>query len=284
MNYRHSFHAGNFADLIKHAAVLRALALMQAASPALQVIDTHGGAGRYALQPQDLESGEASATRSLLDDGRLPPGLDELRGAVQAESRAGEVVYPGSPLLIARRLRPRDRLLACELRPEEQAWLDRTLAPFAPRAAAALADGYDRLPEALESNPAPALVLIDPPYERADDYRRVVQACAEALVVQPSAAILIWAPLKDLETFDALLRSLDAAVAAPTLALEVRLRPLTDPMRMNGCALVAINPPLGLAPDLEAAGAWVARALGGPGGRAILHPASGPGTSSEAGA
>lgn len=284
VNYRHSFHAGNFADLIKHAALLRALAAMQAAFPALQVVDTHGGAGRYALRPADLQAGEAAATRRLLADPALPPGLDELRQALQAENRAGEVVYPGSPLLVARRLRPRDSLLACELRPEEHNTLRETLQPFAPRAAALLADGYARLPEALRAGPTPALVLIDPPYERADDYRRVVQACAEALAVQPAAAFLIWAPLKDLETFDALLRSLEAEVSAPGLALEIRLRPLTDPMRMNGCALIALNAPAGLASDLEAAGAWIVHALGGQGGRAILHGASGPGASSLAGA
>jgi 23S rRNA (adenine2030-N6)-methyltransferase len=269
VNYRHSFHAGNFADLLKHAGLLRALAVLQAGPEPLRVIDTHGGAGRYRLTAADLQAGEAAAAARLLADVAPPPGLLELRAAM-APGWAGSQTYPGSPLLAAEQLRPGDRLIAFELRPEEQALLARTLQPFAPRARALLADGYAELP-ALLGGAARALVLIDPPYERGDDYARVVEAAAAAVRLAPEAVLLIWAPFKDLETFDRLLRELEVKTSAPGLALELRLRPPIDPLRMNGCALIALRPPVGLGPELEAIGGWIARELGEPGARAVLR-------------
>ena len=282
MNYRHSFHAGNFADLLKHAALLRCLARLGREPGPLLVIDTHGGAGRYRLSPADLLEGEASALARLMAAGAVPPGPSELRDAVRAEAVPDGVVYPGSPLLAARRLRPEDRLLAAELRPEEQALLSATLRPFAPGAEARLADGYPMLGPALRGWRGRALVLIDPPYERGDDYDRVVEAAEAALAADPRAVVLIWAPLKDLETFDRLLRALELTAAG--LALELRLRPPVDPMRMNGCAMIALNPPDGLAAELEAAGDWIAAELGEPGGRAILRAFGPPAPQAKEGA
>jgi 23S rRNA (adenine2030-N6)-methyltransferase len=268
VNYRHSFHAGNFADLLKHAALLRTLTLLQAEPGPLVVVDTHGGAGRYRLDGRNLAAGEAAAAACLVEARELPPGLSELRDAVRREGEA--LVYPGSPLLAAGRLRPGDRLTAFELRPDEHALLAATLQPFAPLARAVLADGYEQLPGALHGA-ARALVLIDPPYERGDDYDRVVAAAAAALRAAPGAAILIWAPLKDLETFDRLLRDLESATSAPGLALELRLRPPLDPLRMNGCGLIALGAPSALGPELQAAGGWIVDALGERGARAILR-------------
>ena len=270
MNYRHSFHAGNFADLLKHAALLRALHHMQARPEPLTVIDTHGGAGRYRLTPQNLAAGEAVAAARLQTARELPTGLDTLKAAVRGEADADAFIYPGLPLLAARRLRRGDRLTAFELRPDEHALLSDVLSPFAPAAQAVLADGYEQLPRALEEG-GRALVLIDPPYERADDYARAVQAAADAARVSPGSPVLIWAPLKDLETFDRLLRELEAAVPAGGLALELRLRPPFDPLRMNGCGLVALSAPGQLGTELQAVGAWIARELGEAGGRAVLR-------------
>jgi 23S rRNA (adenine2030-N6)-methyltransferase len=270
VNYRHSFHAGNFADLLKHAALLRALDHLQAAPGPLTVIDTHGGAGRYPLDAGSLATGEAVAAARLAAARDLPSGLAELQDAARREGRPDAFVYPGSPLLAARRLRPGDRLTALELRPDEHALLSAALRPFAPAAEAVLADGYEHLPRALNGR-GRALVLIDPPYERGDDYARVIEATAAALRAAPAAAVLIWAPLKDLETFDRLLRDLESGTSAPGLALELRLRPPLDPLRMNGCGLIALGAPSQLGPELEAVGAWIARELGEPGGRAVLR-------------
>lgn len=264
MNYRHSFHAGNFADLFKHAGLLHALAVMQADAAPLLVVDTHAGAGRYRLPPASLATGEAAAVRRLLDDPTPPAAFEALARAVRPEGEG--LLYPGSPLLAAARLRADDRLIACELRPDDGADLAAVLRPYGPRAEVRLTDGYEALSPALRAWRGPALVLIDPPFERGDDYTRLAEVAPAALAANPAAALLLWTPFKDLETFDALLRDLEGRVAAPALAAELRLRAPIDPLRLNGCGLVAINPPPGLEGALQAAGAWIAAALGEPGG------------------
>jgi 23S rRNA (adenine2030-N6)-methyltransferase len=269
MNYRHSFHAGNFADLFKHAALLRALAAVQADKAPLLVVDTHAGAGRYRLPAEALAVGEARAVARLLAD---PAASEVFAPLVRATRPDGDgLVYPGSPILAAGRLRADDRLIACELRPDDGAELSGALRSYGPRAEVRLEDGYEVLPRVLRSWHGPALVLIDPPFERADDYLRTAEAVAAALRAKPRAHILVWTPYKDLETFDALLRDLEGRVAAPGVAAVLRLRPPVDPLKLNGCALLALNPPKGLEAALHAAGDWIATNLGEPGGGVRIH-------------
>ena len=263
MNYRHAFHAGNFADLVKHGALLALLARMTAGPAPLRVFDTHAGRGLYDLEaPEAHRSGEAEAgIARLMTAADLPEPLVRLRAAVQrANPGGGARFYPGSPWLIAEALRSGDSYQAFELRAEEHAALARVL-KGRPGASSLCADGYGATAERLAPAGA-ALVLIDPPFERPDDYRRVVQTLAAVQRRNPAAVVLVWLPLKDLETFDAFLRDAEAAQPRPLLVAEIRLRPLDDPMRMNGCALVALNPPEGFGPILEEVGGWTVRALG----------------------
>ena len=113
-------------------------------------------------------------------------------------------------------------------------------------------------------------VLIDPPFEQPDDYARILDAIRPLLARRDPATVLIWLPLKDLETFDSFLRGLEALDPPSALAVETRLNPLTDPMRLNGCALVILNPPPGLEGPLGQVAEWVVKQAGGPGGLAKL--------------
>lgn len=210
------------------------------------MVDTHAGAGRYLLPAEALATGEAAALRRLLAAEDAPAVFGALKRAVAPQGEG--VVYPGSPLLAAARLRADDRLIACELRPDDGADLAAALRPYGPRAEARLTDGYAALPPALRAWPGRALVLIDPPFERGDDYARLAETTRAALAAKPGATILIWTPLKDLETFDALVRALEAGVAAPGLVAELRLRPPLDPLRLNGCGLIMLNPPTSRSP------------------------------------
>jgi 23S rRNA (adenine2030-N6)-methyltransferase len=261
LNYRHAFHAGNFADLVKHAALLQLLARLQGGSP-LTVIDTHAGRGRYDLAgPEARRSGEAEAGIVRLMQARDAPGeFAPLVRAVAALNRGGEVRrYPGSPWLIAEALRPADSYLACELRAEEHAAL-RELLTGRRNVRTLCADGY-----AVAVDQCPprgrVLVLIDPPFEKPDDYTRVVETLAGLRRRNREAQALVWLPLKDLETFDAFLRDLEDAVDAPLTVAEARVRPLTDPIKMNGCALVRVADP-DLTGPLASICGWVAQALG----------------------
>jgi 23S rRNA (adenine2030-N6)-methyltransferase len=263
LNYRHAFHAGNFADLVKHAALLQVLARLMAQAGPLSVIDTHAGRGLYDLAGVEAKkSGEAQAgIVRLMAAADTPVEFAPLTAAVRRLNGAGTVRrYPGSPWLIADALRPGDSYLACELRPEEhQALHDRMQGRRGVRTLCA--DGYD---VAAEQTPhsGQALVLIDPPFERADDYPRIIETLAAARTRNRSATALVWLPLKDLETFDAFLRDLEDEVSGPALVAETRMRPLTDPLKMNGCSLVLLGAPADMIGPLETICGWTARTLG----------------------
>jgi len=270
MNYRHSFHAGNFADLVKHALLLWLLERRQAAGP-VTVIDTHAGAGLYDLSGDAARSREAEAgVKRLASAGELPPLIRALADEVRALNGGGETrLYPGSPLLAARRLRAEDRYLGFELNPPVLGLLKEALAGRR-GAEAREGDGYALAVEAAKGAKAP-LVLIDPPFERPDDYHRAADAALAILQEDARATVAIWTPLKDLETFDGFIRRLEAGRAAAVVA-EARLRPLTNPMKMNGCALVILNPPDGAEAAAQTVCGWVAETLGEAGARAEVWP------------
>lgn len=274
MNYRHAFHAGNFADLVKHAALLWLLAESQRGGQRLQVIDTHGGAGLYDLRgPEARRSGEAEAgVMRLMAEAAQAPEMAALAQAVADANGGGETwLYPGSPWLIARALRAGDRYEVFEMQPEEH---DRLATLMADREAVTTvcADGFAGA-VALMAPGARHIVLVDPPFERADDYQRCCELAAAVLDRDPAATLLIWLPLKDLQTLDVFVRDLeDACEPAPILIAEARMRPLDDPMKMNGCVLALINPPQGAAPVLQAICQAVVAAA--PGGKAQVWAAS----------
>ena len=265
MNYRHAFHAGNFADILKHAAILQVLAALQAHQSHITVVDTHAGSGVYDLRgPAAQKSKEAQDGVLRMMTGSAPDALAPLKRAVSALNGGGEtVLYPGSPRLVADVLRPGDRYVGFELQPDEHRRLRENLGGRR-NLELHLGDGFAEGPARLSSA---GLLMIDPPFERADDYGRVVETVVAALRRSAQTTALIWLPLKDLETFDAFLRDLEDAVDAPILVAETRLRPLHDPMKMNGCAVVMLNPPDGLEAGLEALACWLAETGEGGSGR-----------------
>jgi len=266
MNYRHSFHAGNFADLVKHALVLWLLKARQASGPAA-VFDTHAGAGLYDLSGDAARSREAEAgvARLMTAEGR-PPLMDALAAEVAAINVQGETrFYPGSPVLIADALSEGGRYVGFELNPPVRALLAEALKGRA-NAEGREGDGYAAVVEAAAKARGP-LVLIDPPFEKPDDYVRSAETALAVVGRDPKATVAIWTPLKDLETFDGFIRRLQGR-AGPTLVAEARLRPLTNPMKMNGCALVVVNPPTGAEAAANEVCGWVAGMLGDDGGKA----------------
>lgn len=267
MNYRHSFHAGNFADLVKHALLLWLVDRRRARGP-LTVVDTHAGAGLYDLTGDAVRSREAEAgVARLMASEALPLAIKALAGEVAALNPDGGVrFYPGSPLLVARRLGKGDAYVGFEMNPPVVDLLDQALADW-PAANGRAGDGYEALAEATANARGP-LVLIDPPFEQADDYQRAADAAAAVVRRDPTATVAIWTPLKDMETFDGFLRRLAQAGAGRVLVAEARLRPLTNPMKMNGCTLVMLNPPDGAEAVAQEVCGWVAGTLGDTGARA----------------
>jgi 23S rRNA (adenine2030-N6)-methyltransferase len=208
--------------------------------------------------------------RRLLSDEGAPEAFRPLKAAVLNANRSGTIqVYPGSPVLIADRLRRDDEYAGAELRPDDFQTLGRALGASRGQAAAVKGDGF-ALIKARAGDSRRLLALIDPPFEQADDYARTLEALGPLLARKAPTTAVVWAPLKDLETFDAFLRGLEAMAPPPALVVETRLYPLTDPMRMNGCALVILGEPGGIEEPLGAAAEWVAGVAGGPGGVAKL--------------
>ncbi len=281
MNYRHAFHAGNFADLIKHAVVLDLMARLTAAGGPLTVVDTHAGAGGYDLTGElARKTGEAQAgIARLMAEAAAPAVFEPLKAAVRGMNTAQTVrYYPGSPLLIAPALRGADRYLACEIRPDDGAALKAALKGVR-GAEVRLADGWSvAAAEARAGGRGRRLfVLIDPPFERGDDYASIVATVGAVLDAAPGACLAIWVPIKDLATFDAFLGELEDVAhdagdgGAPLLVSEVRLRPLADPMKMNGCAMLVLGAPPGAEAPARAAADWIAARLGEAGARALTR-------------
>ncbi len=269
MNYRHAFHAGNFADVLKHAALAQCLRLMDGP---LQIIDTHAGAGVYDLEDGPAKkSGEAErGIARLAADARAPGAFGPLIKAVRGLNPGGGVrFYPGSPALICGLMGKDDRLTACELRPDDFGLLSAWMGRFCPRGAAMQVDGFATA-AAQTSGAGQLLVHIDPPFEQPGDYERCVDTALSVTGRRPGATVMIWLPLKDLETFDRFLRLLEARRPPPVLIAELRLRSLVDPMAMNGCALIILNPPTGLEAELEVICRWSAQNLGDSGAQSSV--------------
>jgi 23S rRNA (adenine2030-N6)-methyltransferase len=281
MNYRHGYHAGNFADVLKHIALCELLRLLTAKDKKLFVLDTHAGAGGYDLSGNlARRTGEAEAgivRLAGLPRTGMPAAVARYLVAVAAYDRkfgpAGGKPrrYPGSPRLVRAALRPGDRFIACELHPEEALALKREFA--GDRAVEVRqADGYKALKALLPPVERRGLVLIDPPFEVADEYERLLRALRQGARRFATGCYAVWYPIKD-EAAPAFAADL---TAFKTLMLEMQLEGI-EPGRLAACGLAVINPPWRFEEAMREALPWVAAHLG-PGVRATIctPPASTP--------
>jgi 23S rRNA (adenine2030-N6)-methyltransferase len=233
VNYRHAFHAGNFADCMKHALLVWLLRAMARKPAGFFVLDTHAGRGRYDLTvgPAALTGEWRAGIGRLLED---PPA--ELSDYIALVRQCG--LYPGSPVLIRALLRPQDRLACCELQPDEFSALKREF-----RVGVHRRDAWEALGALLPPAEKRALVLIDPPYEAPDEFSRVAAGLRTGHGRFPSGVFVAWYPIKHrapIRPFHAALR--DSGMRDIVTA-ELWLREPLDATRLNGCGLVVINPP-----------------------------------------
>jgi 23S rRNA (adenine2030-N6)-methyltransferase len=239
MNYRHAYHAGNFADCFKHALFLLLLRAMQRKDKPFLVLDTHAGIGRY-----DLTAGPAAKTAEwqsgiakLLD--AKPPALADYLALVETLG-----LYPGSPAIAAFLRRDNDRLVCCELHPEDAAALKTTFAGQR-QIAVHQRDGYAALKAFLPPPEKRGLVLLDPPFERDDEFSQLMDALQLAHERFPAGIYAAWYPIKTRAPVRDFLAALQFTRLRDVIAVEFLRRPATDPARLNGCGLLIVNPPYG---------------------------------------
>ena len=255
MNYRHSYHAGNFADVVKHLAEVAILLHLAKKEAPFAVIDSHAGRGSYDLASQEaLKTGEAASGVQALEGLSGSPLLDRYL-ALAGES--GAQIYPGSPLIAARMLRPQDRLVAVEKHPEEAEALKQVLSPWR-KARVEEGDGYTRLAALLPPPERRGLVLIDPPFEAPDEFERLGQAVREAVRRFATGIYLIWYPVKS----DASARAMEGEILMDARrALRIEATIDAPEGKLARAAVLVINPPFGFAAAMEEALAKVAPRL-----------------------
>jgi 23S rRNA (adenine2030-N6)-methyltransferase len=247
MNYRHAFHAGNFADVVKHLALVSILGRLKKKPTPFVVIDTHAGRGLYDLgSGEALRSGEAASGIGRLLE--MPSGPETLRTYLNLVLALGRDRYPGSPLIAARLLRVQDRLVAMEKHPEDAETLAAVLAPYG-RTRATLADGYARLPALLPPPERRGLILIDPPYEASDEFAQATRAVGDACRRFATGIFMIWFPIKSASAADAFCG--EVRLAGPRKLLRVDVTVDGEPEKLNAAGLLIVNPPFGLALDME---------------------------------
>lgn len=257
MNYRHAFHAGNFADVLKHAVLCRVLAHLREKPGAFRVVDTHAGSGLYDLASNEATRGaewpdgigrlmEASLPEPIVD--LLAPYLDAIRAFNPGDRLRS---YPGSPMLAQSFLRRQDRLIACELEPHAAKALSRSLAGDE-RTKAIEINGWTALTAYIPPVERRGVVLIDPPFEQEDDYTRLANALDTARRKWASGTYILWYPIKGRPEPDALAKRIRRLNIPKVMRVELTVSPLNDPTGLNGCGLIILNPPWKLEDELSA--------------------------------
>jgi len=252
MNYRHAFHAGNFADVHKHLVLVALLERLKRKPTPMFFLDTHAGRGRYDLQSPDATRGsewrggiarlagvalQTEDARLYLERADVGPSLRE---------------YSGSPLIALRSLRDSDRIVFVEQQPPEAAALERAL-PRRRNLAVVCGDGYAALKTYLPPKENRGLVLIDPPYEADNEFALVERALYFGLTRWPNGVFAAWYPLKASREAQRMHAALVKSGLRKLLLVELSIRPQDSPLGLNGSGLVIANPPWKLEEEIRPA-------------------------------
>ena len=254
MNYRHAYHAGNFADVIKHLVLTRIIAHLLKKDAPFRVIDTHAGIGLY-----DLEADEATRTQEWREGvARIGAPFEADAEAVLAPYRAvlasvkarhGASAYPGSPAIVREMLRSKDRGIFNELHPEDRQRLSARYNEVSNLKTLQL-DAWDALHALIPPREKRGVVLIDPPFEVQGEMDRLVSELARAVAKWPTGIFAAWYPIKDPGALD---RSLAPLQRFPrnVLRIEIHVGRPDDPTRLSGCGMAVVNPPWTLRTEME---------------------------------
>lgn len=250
MNYRHVYHAGNFADVVKHVILTMLITSLQRKETPFCYIDTHAGTGYYDLL-SDFASKSKEYTggiEKVIQQNDAPPivkkylyCVHQINNKLTNSKYASLRYYPGSPMIARQLIRPIDKIIACELQPEEYQSLRNTFSGDK-QVAIHHMDGFLGLKAFLPPTERRGLVLIDPPYENPDEFTRIAHSLPISLKRWETGVYAIWYPIKEKIQVERFYRALKQSVKQPVLAIELTIYP--DLLNhLNGCGLVIINPP-----------------------------------------
>jgi 23S rRNA (adenine2030-N6)-methyltransferase len=258
MNYRHVYHAGNFADVLKHAVLALVIEHLKQKDAAFRLIDTHAGVGLYDLSSMEAQkTGEWRHGIGRLAGRELPreiaPLLAPYLGVVhEAGSGDGAIThYPGSPLIARRLMRRQDRLIANELHAEDQASLARLFAGD-PQVKVMAIDGWAALKALLPPKERRGAVLVDPPFEEPGELARLAEGLAAAHRRFATGTVMLWYPIKDVRDARAFQRQIRSLAIEKLLIAELMIRAPGSPGTLNGTGIVISNPPFTLHDKLAA--------------------------------
>ncbi len=243
MNYRHAYHAGNFADVVKHALMVRILLYLMRKDAPLRFIDTHAGIGRYDLSSEEAQrTGEWRGGIGLLAEASLSPASAELLKPYLDLALAEPMRYPGSPMIAQKLLRAQDRMSLCELHPHDERRLVKAVGRD-PRMKVLAMDGYQGLRASVPPPERRGLVLIDPPYEQRDEFETLALELERAWTKWPTGTYAIWYPLKATPEVDAFRACLSQGKIRRVLCLELLIDDVQSEGPLKGTGLIVINPP-----------------------------------------
>lgn len=253
LSYRHIFHAGNFADVLKHASVTLLIQALKRKDKPFFYLDTHAGTGRYDLQGSAAQKNREHlyGISKLWERDANPALLRPYLDAIAALNSPGNLrYYPGSPRLVRQLMRDVDRMALCELHSTDFDWLSKEFADDS-RVSVHAVDGYQALKTFLPPPERRGLVLIDPAFELKDERERLLKALLMAWKRWPTGVFAVWFPILDRDHNDAFYRRLRNSGISNMLLAELSVGPETAALGMYGTGMVIINPPWQLDSELE---------------------------------
>ena len=246
LSYRHSFHAGNHADVLKHIVLMLIIESLQQKEKGFYYLDTHAGAGLYRLFSQEAEKTAeyAEGIGCLWQRDDLPTEVDRYVKLIRKLNYGGKELryYAGSPLLAANLLRPQDRALMMELHPSDFPLLRNNFKAFE-NVTVKIGDGFQQVKATLPPKERRGLVLIDPPYELKEDYDLVVKAIEEGYKRFATGVYAIWYPVVLRQQTKRIVKGLEATGIRKILQIELAVRPDSDQRGMTASGMIVVNPP-----------------------------------------
>lgn len=265
MNYRHAYHAGNHADVLKHLVLSRLLALLAKKDAPYAYLDSHAGIGLYDLRgDQATRTGEwLEGIQRVWQADDVPALFDDYLGVIRALNPDGQLrYYPGSPEVARELSREQDRLQLNEKHPDDGQLLKANM-KYDRRVAVHLGEGWHVPRALLPTAQKRAVLLIDPPFEQADELQRCAQAMKESIARMRQAVVAIWYPIKDQRQLKRFYQDLQGTGAPKLLRVELLVHAADNAeVGLNGSGLAIANPPWGLEDELRSVLPWLGQNLG----------------------